>query len=70
MVDAFKRLLSELREEVQGLDDAALSWRPAPDTTAISNIVLHLLGAMRVGFSVLAGGDPLEAWRRAGSRSS
>lgn len=32
-----------------------LGWRPAPDTTAISNLVLHVIGAMKVGFTVLSG---------------
>jgi GNAT superfamily N-acetyltransferase len=48
MVASFQRLHRHLRGLVEGLDAEALAWRPAPDTTPISNIVLHVLGAARV----------------------
>ena len=64
VVDAFQSYLRELRSEIDGIDLAELGWRPAPDTTPISNLVLHILGAMKVGFSVLAG-DPRERDREA-----
>lgn len=64
IVDAFQRLLRQLSAEVEGLDREALGWRPAPDTTAISNLVLHVIGAMKVGFTVLSG-EPQERDRAA-----
>src|SRR5262249_32584185 len=64
IVDAFRRLLRQLAAEVEGLDREALGWRPAPETTAISNLVLHVIGAMKVGFTVLSG-EPQERDRAA-----
>ena len=64
IVDAFQRLLRQISAEVEGLDRDALGWRPAPDTTAISNLVLHVIGAMKVGFTVLCG-EPQERDRSA-----
>jgi hypothetical protein len=55
IVEAFQRLYRRLAEEVEGLDEARLGWAPAPGTTPISNLVLHVLGATRVHFSVLTG---------------
>lgn len=64
IVDAFQRLLRQFGAEVEGLDRDVLGWRPAPDTTAISNLVLHVIGAMKVGFTVLCG-EPQERDRAA-----
>ena len=64
IVTAFQRLLQRLRAEVEGLDQELLAWRPAADTTPISNLVLHVIGAVRVHFSVLAG-SPRERDREA-----
>jgi hypothetical protein len=55
VVLAFQHLLRAMRAEVEGMDEAALGWTPAADTTPISNLVLHVLGAMSVHLSVLAG---------------
>src|SRR2546423_4866275 len=55
IVLAFKQLLQAMRAEVEGMDEAALGWTPAPDTTPTSNLVLHVLGALSVHLSVLAG---------------
>jgi hypothetical protein len=35
----------QLREEVDGLDSAALNWRPGPQTNSIGTIIVHALGA-------------------------
>ncbi len=64
IVDAFQNYLRQLRSEIEGLDRAELGWRPAPETTPISNLVLHILGAMKVGFTVLTG-EPRERDREA-----
>jgi hypothetical protein len=63
-VEFFQRALRHLRAQVEGLDDDVLGWRPAPDTTAISNIVLHALGSTVAGFTV-AVGEPRERDRAA-----
>lgn len=55
IVDAFQGILRQLDAEIEGLDREVLGWKPAPDTTAISNLVLHVIGAMKVGFTVLSG---------------
>jgi hypothetical protein len=55
IVGAFQRLFDALRAEVEGLDESVLGWRPAPDTTPISNLVLHTLGAARVHMTLLVG---------------
>jgi hypothetical protein len=55
IVLAFQHLLQAMRAEVEGMDEATLGWTPAPDTTPTSNLVLHVLGALGVHLSVLAG---------------
>jgi hypothetical protein len=35
----------QLRDEIAGLDSAALNWMPGPDTSSIAVIVIHSLGA-------------------------
>src|SRR5947209_2313232 len=35
----------QLRDEIAGLDTAALNWTPAPDTSSIGTIIMHALGA-------------------------
>jgi hypothetical protein len=55
VVDFFQLPLRHLRVVVEGLDKEVLSWRPAPDTTPISNIVLHLVGSVAAGFTVAVG---------------
>ncbi len=64
IVDAFQTILRQFGAEVEGLDRDVLGWRPAPDTTPISNLVLHVIGAMKVGFTVLSG-EPQERDRAA-----
>jgi hypothetical protein len=64
VVDFFQRALRYLSAEIEGLDDDVLAWTPAQGTTAISNIVLHLLGATTVHFRV-AVGEPRERDRDA-----
>jgi hypothetical protein len=55
VVDFFQRALRHLGDQVRNLEPEVLAWRPAPDTTPISNIVLHLLGATAASFTVAAG---------------
>lgn len=63
-VDFFQRALRHLSTRIEDLDDEVLAWRPAPDTTPISNIVLHVLGSTAGGF-MLAVGEPRERDREA-----
>jgi hypothetical protein len=44
-VSLYRQVHDELRNEVSGLEKAALRWAPGPDTNSISTIVLHLLGS-------------------------
>ncbi|HUS14266.1 MAG TPA: DinB family protein [Chloroflexia bacterium] len=34
-----------LREEIAGLDAAALNWKPVPESSAIGTLIVHALGA-------------------------
>lgn len=45
LVSIYRQVHDELRNEVSGLDEAASSWVPGPDTNSISTIVVHLLGS-------------------------
>jgi hypothetical protein len=64
VVDFFQRPFGHLSAVVGGLDDDVLAWTPAPETTSISNIVLHALGATAASFTV-AVGEPTERDRDA-----
>jgi len=44
-VSLYRQVHDELRKEMSGLNEAALSWVPGPDTNSISTIVVHLLGS-------------------------
>ena len=41
----FKAVHAQLREEVRGLDAAALNWTPGLETNAIAVLVVHTLGS-------------------------
>src|SRR5579862_5362991 len=41
----FEQLHDQIREELAGLDDAALNWSPGPDGNSIANIVTHVVGS-------------------------
>ena len=43
--DLFLAVHADLRDEVRGLDAAALNWTPAPDTNSIAALVVHTLGS-------------------------
>src|SRR5438034_9922811 len=64
IVEAFGRVYRQIRREMEGLDERELRWRPAPNTTPIANIVLHVIAATRVHLSALCGG-PYERDREA-----
>lgn len=56
-VALFRIVHRRLRTLLDGASEDALGWRPALDTTPVSNLVLHLLGAEAGGFRVLVGVD-------------
>jgi hypothetical protein len=41
----FQQIHDQLRDEISGLREPALSWVPGPDTSSISTLVVHLLGS-------------------------
>jgi hypothetical protein len=41
----FEQLHDQIREELAGLDDAALNWSPGPDGNSIATIVTHVVGS-------------------------
>ena len=43
--DLFRAVHAQLREEVRGLDAAALNWAPGPETNSIAALVVHTLGS-------------------------
>jgi len=55
VVAIFQRRLAYLRTLIEDLDQEALAWQPGPDTTSISNLVLHITGSVPSGFRVLLG---------------
>ena len=64
VVAFFQRMHGYLRTLIEDLDEEALAWRPGPDTTPISNLVLHIAGSGPNGFRVLTGA-PVERDRDA-----
>lgn len=55
IVDAYRQLHRDLREEIAGLDEAALNWVPGPETNSIATLVTHLLGSEIAVITVLSG---------------
>ena len=44
-VSLYQQIHDQLRDEVSGLSELALSWVPGPDTSPIFTLVVHLLGS-------------------------
>lgn len=55
VVAIFQHRHAYLRTLIADLDPEALAWLPGPDTTSISNLVLHIAGSVAAGFRVLTG---------------
>jgi hypothetical protein len=55
VVAIFQRRLAYLCTLIEDLDQEVLAWRPGPDTTSISNLVLHITGSVPGGFRILIG---------------
>ncbi|MFT4040727.1 MAG: DinB family protein [Thermomicrobiales bacterium] len=45
ITEQFKVVHESLRDEVRGMDEASLNWKPAPDTNSIAVLVTHTLGS-------------------------
>lgn len=45
IIDLFRAVHAQLREEVHGLEAAALDWTPAPETNSLAALVVHTLGS-------------------------
>ena len=43
--DLFKDVHAKLRDEVRGMDAAALNWAPGPETNSAAVLVVHTLGS-------------------------
>ena len=44
-----------LRADIESLSDEALAWTPAPDTSSISTLVVHLLGSEGEAWNTIRG---------------
>lgn len=54
IVEQFKVVHGNLRDEVRGLSIDELNWKPAPDTSSIAALVVHTLGSEAEVFRVAA----------------
>lgn len=52
IVRGYKDVHAKLREAVQNIDPAALSWQPASETNSIAVLVVHTLGSEAEVFRV------------------
>jgi hypothetical protein len=51
----FRQVHQQLRDELDGLDDDALSWIPVPAANSIATIVTHLVGSEAETLRCVAG---------------
>lgn len=54
ITEQFKVVHGQLRDEVRGLDDASLNWKPAPETNSIAVLVVHTLGSEAEVYRIVA----------------
>lgn len=45
VAELYKAVHAQLREEVRGMDEAALNWSPGDETNSIAALVVHTLGS-------------------------
>ena len=43
--DLYHAAHDQLRKEVEGMDEAALNWTPAPETNSVATLIVHTLGS-------------------------
>lgn len=41
----FRQVHDEIRDEIDGLDDAGLNWTPGPGTNSVATIITHIVGS-------------------------
>ena len=51
----FRQVHQQLRDELDGLDDDALNWIPAPGANSIATIITHLVGSEAETLRCVAG---------------
>lgn len=51
----FRQVHEQLRQELDGLDDYALNWIPAPGANSIATIITHLVGSEAETLRCVAG---------------
>lgn len=54
ITEQFKVVHGSLRDEVRGMDEASLNWKPAPDTNSIAVLVTHTLGSEAEVYRIVA----------------
>jgi hypothetical protein len=54
VVELFKEVHSQLRDEVRDLSHDELNWKPAPETNSIAVLVVHTLGSEAEVFRIAA----------------
>jgi len=51
----FEQLHDQVREEIEGLDDAGLNWSPIPGANSIATLVTHVVGSEAETLRCVAG---------------
>jgi DinB superfamily len=41
----FRQIHDQIREEIQGFDEAGLNWTPGPGTNSVATIIAHVVGS-------------------------
>ena len=41
----FRQVHDQIREEIEGFDEASLNWTPGPGTNSIATIITHIVGS-------------------------
>ncbi len=55
VLSLFETVYRSLDEEITGLDAAALTWTPAPDTNSIAVLVVHTIGSAEEVLRIVRG---------------
>jgi hypothetical protein len=70
LASQLEHILERVRGAVDGLDEAQLNWRPAPDTNSIYVLATHILGNAEAWVLGIACQQPIERDRGAEFRST
>lgn len=55
IVGTFDVIFRRLRDEIEGLNDETLGWKPMPEASSISSLVLHVVGTLVELLTVVSG---------------